>query len=90
MGLHAQRQLAAGDGGLQQKGVAERRRDLVQELAQGFFALGEGRDGHGFPALGLGGDRRPQRSIVPVRWILRCSKRIPYTSASAVGGQPGT
>ena len=31
-----------------------------------------------------------QRSIVPSRRIFRCSCRIPYSNASAVGGQPGT
>ena len=30
------------------------------------------------------------RTIVPVRRILRCSCMMPYSSASAVGGQPGT
>ena len=34
--------------------------------------------------------RRHQRAIVLVRQILFCSCRIPYRSASAVGGQPGT
>jgi hypothetical protein len=32
----------------------------------------------------------PYLTIVPVRRILRCNCRMPYSSASAVGGQPGT
>src|SRR5262249_16792624 len=31
-----------------------------------------------------------QRSIVAVRRIFLCSRSTPYSSASAVGGQPGT
>ena len=31
-----------------------------------------------------------QRSIVPVRRIFFCNSMTPYSSASAVGGQPGT
>ena len=31
-----------------------------------------------------------QRSIVEVRRIFFCSSSTPYSSASAVGGQPGT
>ncbi len=34
--------------------------------------------------------RGHQRAIVLVRQILFCSWRIPYSSASDVGGQPGT
>jgi len=30
------------------------------------------------------------RSIVPVRRIFFCNSSTPYSSASAVGGQPGT
>ena len=76
-GLHAERQLAAHQGGVEQN-VAERRRDLLEEVAQGFFALGQGHDRHGAARLARGaGAREAQRSIVPVRWILRCSRRMP-------------
>jgi hypothetical protein len=34
--------------------------------------------------------RSPHRSIVPVRLIFFCSSNMPYSRASAVGGQPGT
>ena len=39
---------------------------------------------------GVGRRRRPHRSMLPLRRIFRCSCMMPYNSASAVGGQPGT
>ncbi len=36
------------------------------------------------------GKVRGHREIVPSRRILRCNCMIPYSNASAVGGQPGT
>ena len=61
------------------------------------FPVGHRRAGHG--ASKFRGDEfaklfeclsHAQRSIVPVRRIFFCNCRMPYTKASAVGGQPGT
>ena len=48
------------------------------------------RDGLSQPFQRLVHRQPAQRSIVPVRRIFFCNSSTPYSSASAVGGQPGT
>ena len=70
-----------------------RGRHFIRELAAARFDTPQALPEAGTDALGEGGQvvvHSLQRAIVWVRWIFFCSWMSPYTSASAVGGQPGT
>ena len=66
--------------------------DFADVLARTRETIAERRLGRVDDAFvgGIFGIGRRHRSIVPARRIFRCSCMMPYSNASAVGGQPGT
>lgn len=63
--------------------------DLVDRVEQHAAERGAGRVDRAVIG-GIGWCGRPHRSMLPDRRIFRCNCMMPYSSASAVGGHPGT